>query len=105
MDYDEVRYNFYTAMTKVVDFYKSYLEAKKPTKEEIRKDAIDFSPIFDVELYIDNELEFWEEAKALAKEIKDFFATPIRTIRDLVEKGQVLMELKDRVESFEYFYC
>lgn len=105
MNYDEVRYNFYTAMTKVVDFYKGYLEAKKPTKEEIRKDAIDYSPIFDVEFYVDSELEWWEEVDSLAKDIKNFFATPIRTIGDLIDKGQVLMELYERVDLFEYWYC
>lgn len=101
----DVRYNFYTAMAKVVNFYKDYLEAKKPTKEEIRKEAIAFSPIFDVEVYVDTELEWWEEVDSLTKDIKDFFATPIRTISDLVNKGQILMELNERIELFEYWNC
>lgn len=103
--FNEERYNFYEAMTKIVDFYKAYIERKRPTKQEIVKEANRLSTLFDVQLYIDTELEELEEADALAKDIKAFFATPMKTYWDVAYKGQELMELKERAELFEYWYC
>lgn len=105
MNYDEARYNFYTAMNKVVDFYKGYKEMKRPSKQEIVKEANRLSSLFDTQLYIDTELEEQEEADALAKDIEKFFETPMKTYWDVAYKGQELMELRDRAELFDYLYC
>ena len=103
--YDDVRYNFYTAMAKVVDFYKGYTEKKRPSKQEIVKEANQFSDLFDVQTYIEQELDMLDEADALAEEIKKFFGTPMKTVWDVAYKGQELMEISKKIELFEYWYC
>lgn len=102
--YDEVRYNFYSAMNKIVDFYKGYIETKK-TKEAIIAEANELKPIFDVDLFVDSEEEMQIDADNLARDIRRLFDEPITTVGDLIYKGKEIMELKDRIELFEYWYC
>lgn len=103
--HDEVRYNFYSAMSKIVDFYKGYLETKRPTKEEIVTEANRLKPIFDIDLFIDSEEEMQIDADNLAKDIKQLFDTPIKTLGDIISKGKDIMDIKERIERFEYWYC
>lgn len=90
-EFDEVRYNFYTAMEKIVSFYKGYMEKKI---ESLNKDSLD-------DYYIDMHVE----AHIIMEDIDRLFETPIKTIGDLIDKGHVIMELKDKIELFEYWYC
>ena len=100
---DDITYTFFYSLEKVMSFYEGYLEAKKPTDEEIKKEAESWGTLFDIDLYIDTEKEWWEEVEALAKECKEFFAMQVKTVWDLVNKGQILMELKDKIECFEFW--
>lgn len=102
--YDEVRYNFYSAMDKIVDFYKGYIETKK-TKKAIVAEANELKPIFDIDLFVDSEEEMQEEANNIARDIRQLFDTPIKTLGDLISKGKEIMDIKERIEMFEYWYC
>ena len=82
-EFDETKYNFYYAMEKIREFYEGYLEWEGPTDDE----------------------EMYAEADKLALDIKNLFDEPINTIGDLVYKGKEIMELKDRIELFEFWYC
>ena len=90
-EFDEVRYNFYTAMEKIVSFYKGYMEKKI---ERLNEDSLD-----------DYGSDMYADADKLALDIKNLFDEPINTIGDLIYKGKEIMELKDRIELFEYWYC
>lgn len=89
--FDEARYNFYTAMEKIVSFYKGYMEKKIENLNEERTD----------DYYIDMHVE----AHIIMEDIDRLFETPIKTIGDLIYKGHEIMELKDKIELFEYWYC
>ena len=102
--YDEVRYNFYSAMNKIVDFYKGYIETKK-TKKAIIAEANRLKPIFDIDLFVDSEEEMQIDADNLARDIRQLFDTPIKTLGDLISKGKEIMDIKERIELFEYWYC
>ena len=99
--FDEVRYNFYYAMNKIVDFYKGYIETKK-TKEAIVTEANELKPIFDIDLFIDSEEEMQIDADNLARDIRQLFDTPIKTLGDLISKGKEIMDINERIERFEY---
>ena len=88
-EFDEVRYNFYTAMEKIKGFYEGYLEWEGPTEDDLDEYGADM----------------YESADKLALDIKNLFDEPINTIGDLIYKGKEIMELKDRIELFEYWYC
>jgi hypothetical protein len=92
--FDEARYNFYTAMEKIVSFYKGYMEKKLNKSLFYGGDGLD-------DYYIDMHVG----AHIIMEDIDRLFATPIRTIEDLIDKGHKIMELKDRIEDFEYYYC
>lgn len=100
----EARYNFYTAMEKLVSFYKGYMETKK-TREEIVAEANELRHLFDFDLFVDSEEERQLDADAIAGDIKNLFETPIKSIGDLIDKGYTIMELKNRIEQYEYWYC
>ena len=88
-EFDDVRYNFYTAMEKIREFYEGYLEWEGPTEDD--------PDDYDSDMYAD--------ADKLALDIKNLFDEPINTVGDLIYKGREIMELKDRIELFEYWYC
>lgn len=85
-EFDEVRYNFYTAMEKIREFYEGYLEWEGPTEDDLD----------------DYGSDMYADADKLALDIKNLFDEPINTIGDLIYKGREIMELKDRIERFEY---
>lgn len=87
--FDETKYNFYYAMEKIREFYEGYLEWEGPTEDDLDE--------YDADMY--------EAADKLALDIKNLFDEPINTIGDLIYKGKEIMELKDRIELFEYWYC
>ena len=88
-EFDDVRYNFYTAMEKIREFYEEYLEWEGPTEDDLDE----YSDVM------------YADAHKLALDIKNLFDEPINTIGDLIYKGREIMELKDRIELFEYWYC
>lgn len=89
-EFDETKYNFYYAMEKIREFYEDYLEWEE-------------RPVIDV---LDEEaFDMYKDADKLALDIKNLFDEPINTIGDLIYKGKEIMELKDRIELFEYWYC
>lgn len=88
-EFDDVRYNFYTAMEKIREFYEGYLEWEGPTEDDLD----------------DYGSDMYADADKLALDIKNLFDEPINTIGDLIYKGREIMELKDRIELFEYWYC
>ena len=88
-EFDDVRYNFYTAMEKIREFYEGYLEWEGPTEDDLD----------------DYGSDMYADADKLALDIKNLFDEPINTIGDLIYKGKEIMELKDRIELFEYWYC
>lgn len=87
-EFDETKYCFYYAMEKIRDFYEGYLEWEGPTEDDLDEYGSDI----------------YEEADKLALDIKNLFDEPINTIGDLIYKGKEIMELKDRIEIFEYWY-
>lgn len=88
-EFDETKYNFYYAMEKIREFYEGYLEWEGPTEDDLDEYGADM----------------YESADKLALDIKNLFDEPINTIGDLIYKGKEIMELKDRIELFEYWYC
>lgn len=88
-EFDETKYSFYYAMEKIRDFYEGYLEWEGPTEDDLDAYGSDI----------------YEEADKLALDIKNLFDEPINTVGDLIYKGKEIMELKDRIELFEYWYC
>ena len=89
-EFDDVRYNFYTAMEKIREFYEGYLEwEERPEVDVLDEEAFDM----------------YADADKLALDIKNLFDEPINTIGDLIYKGREIMELKERIELFEYWYC
>lgn len=88
-EFDETRYNFYYAMEKIREFYEGYLEWEGPTEDDLD----------------DYGSDMYADADKLALDIKNLFDEPINTIGDLIYKGKEIMELKERIELFEYWYC
>lgn len=88
-EFDDVRYNFYYAMEKIREFYEGYLEWEGPTEDDLD----------------DYGYDMYADADKLALDIKNLFDEPINTIGDLIYKGKEIMELKDKIELFEYWYC
>jgi len=88
-EFDETKYNFYYAMEKIRKFYEGYLEWEGPTEDDLDDYASDM----------------YADADKLALDIKNLFDEPINTIGDLIYKGREIMELKERIELFEYWYC
>lgn len=87
--FDETKVNFYYAMVKIRIFYEDYLE---------------WEEIPEVDVLDEESFDMYEEADKLALDIKNLFDEPINTIGDLIYKGKEIMELKDRIEIFEYWY-
>lgn len=88
-EFDETKHNFYYAMEKIREFYEGYLEWEGPTEDDLDEENV----------------EMYAYADKLALDIKNLFDEPINTIGDLIYKGKEIMELKDRIELFEYWYC
>ena len=88
-EFDETKYNFYYAMEKIREFYEGYLEWEGPSEDDLDEHGADM----------------YESADKLALDIKNLFDEPINTIGDLIYKGKEIMELKDRIEIFEFWYC
>lgn len=88
-EFDETKYNFYYAMEKIREFYEGYLEWEGSSEDDLDEYGADM----------------YESADKLALDIKNLFDEPINTIGDLIYKGKEIMELKDRIEIFEFWYC
>ena len=101
---NELRNNFYGAMGKIVKFYEKHNSIKILTKKQIIKEAYLWRGLFDMELYVATEMDYYKDIKRILKDINYLFNTPIKTVADIVDKGQIIMEINESIKGFEFMY-